>query len=64
MAHTAIVRYVSEGMPVLVEGKWGALGVYLHAVEESCYGRNYMFYRSSRKGHQLTETLPPVLSNS
>lgn len=64
VAHTAIVRYVTEGMPVLVEGKWGALGVYLHAVEESCYGRNYMFYRSPRKGHQLTETLPPTLTNS
>lgn len=64
VAHTAIVRYVTEGMPVLVEGKWGALGVYLHAVEESCYGRNYMFYRSPRKGHQLAETHPPVLANS
>ena len=64
VAHTAIVRYVTEGMPVLVEGKWGALGVYLHAVEESCYGRNYTFYRSPRKGHLLTETLPPTLVNS
>jgi len=64
VAHTAIVRYVSEGMPVLVEGKWGALGVYLHAVEESWYGRNYMYYRSPRKGHQLNETLPAALSNS
>ncbi len=64
VSHTAIVRYVTDGMPVLVEGKWGALGVYLHAVEESCYGRNYMFYRSPRKGHQLTETLPPTLTNS
>ncbi len=64
VSHTAIVRYVTDGMPVLVEGKWGALGVYLHAVEESCYGRNFMFYRSPRKGHQLTETLPPMLSNS
>ncbi len=64
VAHTAIVRYVTEGMPVLVEGKWGALGVYLHAVEESCYGRNYMFYRSLRKGHQLNEAPTPVLTHS
>ena len=64
VAHTAIVRYVTDGMPVLIEGKWGALGVYLHSVDQSCYGRNYMFYRSPRQGHQLNETLPPTLVNS
>ncbi len=64
VSHTAIVRYVTDGMPVLVEGKWGALGVYLHAVDQSCYGRNYNFYRSPRIGHKLNETLPlPSISS-
>lgn len=53
VVHTAIVRYVSEGSPVMVEGKWGAQGVYLHAVEHSCYGSDVTFYRSNRKGHVL-----------
>jgi hypothetical protein len=51
--HSGIVRYVTPGMPVLVEGKWGALGVFLHAADKSCYGTNYTFYRSPRTGHLL-----------
>jgi len=51
--HTAIVRYVTEGQPVLVEGKWGELGVFLHAVDKSVYGTKYAFYRSARIGHLL-----------
>jgi hypothetical protein len=51
--HTAVVRYVTGGLPVLVEGKWGALGVYLHPVDRSCYGTEYTFYRSPRPGHLL-----------
>lgn len=54
IAHTAIVRYVAEGQPVLVEGKWGTLGVYMHAAEKSFYGTEYTFYRSARAGHLLT----------
>ena len=53
VAHTAIVRYVTEGQPVLVEGKWGTLGVLLHAAEKSVYGTNFTFYRSVRAGHLL-----------
>jgi hypothetical protein len=51
--HTAIVRYVTTGQPVLVEGKWGNLGVFLHAVDKSVYGTDYAFYRSQRNGHVL-----------
>jgi hypothetical protein len=54
--HTAVVRYVSGGLPVLVEGKWGSLGVYLHPVDKSCYGTGYKFYRSPRPGHLLAGT--------
>jgi hypothetical protein len=52
--HTAVVRYVAEGQPVLVEGKWGPLGVYLHPADKSCYGTEYTFYRSERPGHLLS----------
>lgn len=53
VAHTAVVRYVTEGQPVLVEGKWGHLGVFLHPVDQSVYGTNYTFYRTQRPGHLL-----------
>jgi hypothetical protein len=53
VAHTAIVRYVTEGQPVLVEGKWGTMGVFLHPADKSCYGQEYTFYRSARGTHLL-----------
>ena len=53
VAHTALVRYVTEGQPVLVEGKWGVLGVYLHPADKSFYGTEYTFHRSARSGHLL-----------
>jgi hypothetical protein len=56
--HSAVVRYVTESMPVLVEGKWGASGVYLHPVEKSLYGTNFQYYRSSRTGHLLAGLQP------
>jgi hypothetical protein len=54
IAHTGIVRYVTEGLPVMVESKWGALGVFMHAVDKSPYGTQYSFFRSHRHGHLLT----------
>jgi hypothetical protein len=51
--HTALVRYVTEGMPVLVEGKWGVGGVYRHTVENSIYGLEFTYYRSPRAGHVI-----------
>lgn len=53
IVHTGIVRYVTDEQPILVESKWGELGVFLHAVDKSVYGRNYTFYRSARSGHLL-----------
>jgi len=53
VSHTAVVRYVTENQPVLVEGKWGCTGVYLHPVDKSIYGVNFQFYRSTRSGHLL-----------
>jgi hypothetical protein len=51
VSHTAVVRYVSPGQPILVAGKWGVLGVFLHPVEKSCYGTEFTYYRSTRSGH-------------
>ncbi len=51
--HTALVRYVSPGQPVIVEGKWANKGVYLHAAERSPYGTDITYYRSERDGHRL-----------
>lgn len=53
IVHSGIVRYVTEGQPVLVEGKWGSLGVLLHTADRSLYGNDYTFYRSDRNGHLL-----------
>jgi hypothetical protein len=53
VAHTAVVRYVADGQPPLVEGKWGALGIYIHPIEESPYGADYTIQRSARNGHLL-----------
>jgi hypothetical protein len=49
--HTAVVRAAGEGGLVLVEGKWGWMGVFLHPVGDSMYGKEYTFYRSPRHGH-------------
>lgn len=52
-SHTAVVRYVGDGLPVMVEGKWGWMGVFLHPVDKSSYGTRYQFYSSPRRGHLL-----------
>jgi hypothetical protein len=52
-AHAGVVRYVAGGMPVLVEGKWGWMGVFLHPVDRSPFGTDYAYYRSPRTTHQL-----------
>ncbi len=63
VTHTAIVRYVSPDQPVLVEGKWGNLGIYLHPVDACPYGTNYKFYRTPRPNHLLTIVKHPLPSD-
>lgn len=58
IVHLGVVRYVSPQRPAIVEGKWGASGVFLHPVDRSIYGGDYVFLRSPRPGH-LLEGLPP-----
>jgi hypothetical protein len=52
-SHTGIVRFAGEDGMVLVESKWGPLGVFLHAPETQPYGENFDFWRSPRLGHVL-----------
>ena len=54
VSHTAIVRARLSDGTILVEGKWGFLGVFLHAVNESCYGVHYSFYHTDRNSHMLS----------
>jgi hypothetical protein len=53
IAHTALVRLVSNDGSIFVESKWGPLGVYLHPVAAQPYGNRHAFYRSSRAGHAV-----------
>ena len=53
VSHTGLVRAVLQDSEVLVESKWGRLGVYLHPAGKSCYGTQYGFYRSGRGTHLL-----------
>ncbi|HVL13617.1 MAG TPA: hypothetical protein VM529_13700 [Gemmata sp.] len=64
ISHTALVRYVTEGQPILVEGKWGTLGVFLHPADRSGYGTDYTFYRSGRTGHLLAGLGGPATSTA
>ncbi len=53
VTHTGLVRAVLDDGTVLVESKWGRLGVFLHGVGESCYGTRFTYHRTARGGHQL-----------
>ena len=53
VSHTAVVRSVLDDGTVLVEGKWGRYGVFLHPVDRSVYGINFAYYRADRTGHVL-----------
>lgn len=64
VSHTAIVRYVTPGQPVLVEGKWGNLGIFLHAVDDSPYGSTYKYYRTRRPNHLLQIVEDPSVTST
>ncbi len=53
ISHTALVQAVLPDSTVLVAGKWGRMGVMLHAVEKSCYGTNYKYFHTQRPTHTL-----------
>ncbi len=53
VVHSAVVRYATPGAPVLVEGKWGWMGVYLHPADRCPYRAEVKYYHSPRHGHLL-----------
>jgi len=53
ITHSGVVRMVDKHAPILIESKWGPLGVYLHAVEMQPFKGTCKFYRSSRANHSL-----------
>jgi hypothetical protein len=57
--HTGLVRFVGGDGLVLVESKWGPLGLYLHFPQDQPYGNLFAYYRSPRAGHAL-RLLPAV----
>jgi len=54
IAHAGIVRQPDPNGPILVESKWGALGLYLHVPQKHPFAGECRFYRSSRPGHAIT----------
>jgi hypothetical protein len=63
VTHSAVVLAVPEGQAVLVESKWGCLGVFLHPIDTSPSGTDFTYYHSNRTGHVLagmTSTHPGV----
>jgi hypothetical protein len=53
ISHTGLVRTGGAGMPVLIESKWGWMGVFLHRPDDTCYGQYYTFYRATRETHLI-----------
>jgi hypothetical protein len=51
--HSGVVRVAGAERAVLIESKWGSIGVYLHAVDACNYGKEFTFYRSNRGTHLL-----------
>jgi hypothetical protein len=52
--HTGLVRMVGQDGLILVESKWGPLGVYLHPIDSQPYGVSRKYYRSPRAGHLVS----------
>jgi len=58
ITHSGVVTEVDEnGMPILIESKWGRLGRYLHAPDRvpPNYGQP-QYYHTARGSHQLAHT--------
>lgn len=56
--HSGLVRAVTRTGEVVVESKWGPLGLYLHPVDESPYGLDYTYYRCGSAQPELMIEFP------
>lgn len=52
--HTGLVRFVGADGLVLVESKWGPMGIYLHQPQDQPYGTLFNYYHSPRPGNELS----------
>jgi hypothetical protein len=53
ITHSGLVRMADKHAPVLIESKWGSLGVYLHTIDKQPFSGACKFYRSTRPDHLL-----------
>ena len=53
ITHSGVVHLAEKHAPILIESKWGPLGVYLHAIDKQPFPGACKFYRSSRPDHLL-----------
>ena len=51
--HSGLVHSAAPSGRILIESKWGSLGVFLHPLTAQPYGTTYAFYHSHRAGHRL-----------
>jgi hypothetical protein len=52
--HSAVVRAATDDGMVLLEGKWGILGRYVHAPADQIYSQHWTYYHTDRQGqHRL-----------
>jgi hypothetical protein len=59
IVHSGVVQGLAGNGVVLIEGKWGWAGRYLHPAACQMYGARVTFYRSDRGSHSLRiEALP------
>lgn len=53
ITHSAVVFHGGTNEMMLIVGKWGPLGVYIHRPESQPFGRDVTYYRSPRVGHHV-----------
>jgi hypothetical protein len=52
--HSALVRAAADDGMILLEGKWGILGRYVHAPADQIYSQHWTYYHTDRRGlHRL-----------
>ena len=56
--HTGLVRFVGTDGLVLVESKWGSLGIYLHTPKEQPYGEFFNFSPQFPSGPRVASERP------
>jgi hypothetical protein len=64
ICHCGLVRMADKHAPILIESKWGPLGVYLHATSAHPFGGECRFYRSARQNHVLALQHSPATNTA